>query len=282
MNENDEFEIDFELDNTDLNLDKKIISNPIQKNNKKENKDDLCNLESGIFSEDDPFKDVGNIIEDLSSKKNKNICQDDIFGEFNDNNLGIDNIQNKKSYNLENLINKENPSKINNNNSEKQNSSKIILDKQIGLFEKTNQDSNDRINCVDEFGFEIDTKNNLNNSKFQGNSTDRDKINFGSVEFNKNKSKNYNEQKKIDTSINLSSITASRENLCLEQLMIKNLDNLVIKKYLKLNTYSKEYPVVNIKSGEELNKKFKIKNPENKLKNMILVPEDKNYIIPRK
>lgn len=81
INENDEFELDFALEDNkiNLNLDKNknnnqdnIYNNHLNsyKNNFK-NSDDDCNVENGIFSEDDPFKDVGNIIEDLSSKKTK-------------------------------------------------------------------------------------------------------------------------------------------------------------------------------------------------------------------
>jgi len=85
ISENDQFELDFALHdnkinlNLNLNLDKNKNDNQVYnhnnhlnsyKNNFK-NSDDDCNVENGIFSEDDPFKDVGNIIEDLSSKKIK-------------------------------------------------------------------------------------------------------------------------------------------------------------------------------------------------------------------
>lgn len=187
----------------------------------------------------------------VEENKNKNYIRNEnkLNDQFGNSSFNKENDEDDPfaDYNPEIKINQNKISNVNSNN------------KPVGLFEqKLDSNHNHKISnkkITDEFGFELDNpKNllcsaeipNLNLNKltagYKDASTDRDNINMASVD--QNQKINPQSKQKLDTSIDLSSITNSRDKPCIEQLLLKNIDQILIKKYLNLKTCSKEYPVV--------------------------------------
>lgn len=173
-----EFEIDFD-NNIDININKENISS------NKYDTDNDCNVENGILSDDDPFKDVGNVLDDLSAKKYNKISNDinkvlgggDInclfdenikaYGNSNNNNL---NDPNSNDFNKENGDDNEDddPFGDDNLNSGIKNNKKVNQVKSVGLFEQKlnsnhtiTNNSKQKNPIIDDFGFEIDQTKNV-------------------------------------------------------------------------------------------------------------------------
>jgi len=64
-------------------------------------------------------------------------------------------------------------------------------------------------------------------------------------------------------------------------MILKDFDKIMINNLFSMGKSTKEYPEIEIRKGERVNKKFKINNPENFDKTLTLYSQDTRILKPK-